>query len=445
MHKYIFKMPKFLLSLIFISFTSLIWSQSTQQEKLEERKAQIQREIRENELLLKTVSKKEKSAVNVFVIQTNKIKLKEKLIHTTERQTKLLGNDMYINQVQINKLKSQLDALKKDYSRMIMKSYKSRSEESRAMFILSSENFLQAYKRAQYMKQYTNYRKLQGEEIKSKSSELIVYNGKLNVQKTAKQKLIEENEKERLSLEKEKKEQEKLVKTIKKDKNKIASEIKKKQQESRAIDRQIDRLIREAIAEANRKAAMERAMEKAKAESKAAAKGESDSEIKTRAKAIVSSEAAVSSSKIVLTAESKILADNFKANRGKLPWPVERGVVSSAYGDHPHPVIGTLMVHNSGVDITTDQGASARAVFGGVVTSVLVTSPITKAVVIQHGDYFTVYQNLSSVSVSKGDKVSIKQNIGKIRTSGDSGKTIMKFIIMQNTIYNNPSSWLFNM
>jgi septal ring factor EnvC (AmiA/AmiB activator) len=310
---------------------------------------------------------------------------------------------------------------------------------------LSSENFLQAYKRAQYMKQYTNYRKLQGEEIKSKSSELIVYNGKLNVQKTAKQKLIEENEKERLSLEKEKKEQEKLVKTIKKDKNKIASEIKKKQQESRAIDRQIDRLIREAIAEANRKAAMERAMEKAKAESKAAAKGESDSEIKTRAKAIVSSEAAVSSSKIVLTAESKILADNFKANRGKLPWPVERGVVSSAYGDHPHPVIGTLMVHNSGVDITTDQGASARAVFGGVVTSVLVTSPITKAVVIQHGDYFTVYQNLSSVSVSKGDKVSIKQNIGKIRTSGDSGKTIMKFIIMQNTIYNNPSSWLFNM
>jgi septal ring factor EnvC (AmiA/AmiB activator) len=355
---------------------------------------------------------------------------------------------MYINQVQINKLKDQLEVLKADYSRMIVKSYKSRSEQSRAMFILSSNNFLQAYKRAQYMKQYSNYRKLQGEEIKTKTGQLIVYNDKLNVQKTAKQKLVEENEKERLSLLKEKQEQEKLVKIIKKDKSKIANDIKKKQQEARAIDRQIDRLIREAIAEANRKAAMERAMEKAKAESKAAAKAaskaESDSDIKTRAKAIVSSEANVSSSKIVLTAESKILADNFKANRGKLPWPVERGVVSSAYGDHPHPVISTLMVHNSGVDISTDQGASARAVFGGVVTSVLVTSPITKAVVIQHGDYFTVYQNLSSVSVGKGDKVSIKQNIGKIRTGGD-GKTIMKFIIMQNTIYNNPASWIFNM
>ncbi len=438
-------MPKFLLSLIFISLTSLAWSQSTQQEKLEERKAQIQREIRENEILLQSVRKKEKSAVNVFVIQTNKIKLKEKLINTTEKQTKLLSNDMYINQVQINKLKSQLEVLKADYSRMIVKSYKSRSEQSRAMFVLSSENFLQAYKRVQYMKQYTNYRKLQGEEIKTKTGELVVYNGKLNVQKTAKQKLIEENEKERLSLEKEKQQQEKLVKTIKKDKNKIASDIKKKQQESRAIDRQIDRLIREAIAEANRKAAMERAMEKAKAMAKAASKVESNEELKTRAKAIVSSEASVSSSKIELTAESRILADNFKANRGKLPWPVERGVVSSAYGDHPHPVISTLMVHNSGVDITTDQGASARAVFGGVVTSVLVTSPITKAVVIQHGDYFTVYQNLSSVSVGKGDKVSIKQSIGKIRTSGDSGKTVMKFIIMQNTIYNNPANWLFNM
>jgi septal ring factor EnvC (AmiA/AmiB activator) len=433
--------------------TSLVWSQSSQQEKLEERKAQIQKEIRENEILLQSVSKKEKSAVTVFAIQTTKIKLKETLINTTEKQTKLLGNDMYINQVQINKLKEQLDVLKEDYSRMIAKSYKSRSEQSRAMFILSSKNFLQAYKRVQYMKQYTNYRKLQGEEIKTKTGELIVYNGKLNVQKTAKQKLIEENEKERLSLEKEKQQQEKLVKTIKKDKSKIAGDIKKKQQEARAIDRQIDRLIREAIAEANRKAAMERAMEKAKAESKAAAKAaskaaskaESDSEIKTRAKAIVSSEAAVSSSKIELTGESKILADNFKANRGKLPWPVERGVVSSAYGDHPHPVISTLMVHNSGVDISTDQGASARAVFGGVVTSVLVTSPITKAVVIQHGDYFTVYQNLSSVSVGKGDKVSVKQSIGKIRTSGDTGKTVMKFIIMQNTIYNNPASWLFNM
>ena len=146
-----------------------------------------------------------------------------------------------------------------------------------------------------------------------------------------------------------------------------------------------------------------------------------------------------------MTPEAKILSDNFKANKGKLPWPVEKGFVSSAYGNHPHPVISSLMIHNSGVDITTDQGATARAVFAGEVTSVMVLSPVNRAVMIQHGEFFTVYQNLSSVSVSKGDKVSIKQSIGKVRTNGDTGKTVIKFTISQNTTYNNPATWLFNM
>ncbi|MFV8334814.1 murein hydrolase activator EnvC family protein [Flavobacterium sp. RSP29] len=401
--------------------TSLVWSQGSQQEKLEERKAQIQKEIRENERLLQTVKKKEKSAVNVVIVQSTKIKLKEKLINTTEKQTKLLGNDMYINQVQINKLKKELAILKEDYAEMIVKSYKSRSSESRAMFLLSSENFLQAYKRAQYMKQYTSYRKMQGEEIKRKSTKLLDYNEKLNIQKKAKQRLIAENEKERLSLEKEKKEQLKLVSVIKKDKNKISQEIRKRQQEYRVIDRQINKLIREAIAAANRKAALE----KAKANPSAPV-----------------SKAAVSSSKIELTPESKIIADNFRANRGRLPYPVEKGFISLGYGNQTHPLFNTITVHNSGVEITTDRGASARAVFGGEVTSVIVLSPVNKAVMIQHGDFFTVYQNLSSVNVSKGDKVSIKQSLGKVRTNGETGKTIIKFLILQNTTYNNPEGWL---
>ena len=414
-------MPKFLLSLIFICTTSLLWSQDSQREKLEGRKAQIQKEIRENEKLLQSVKKKEKSAVNVVVIQSTKIKLKETLINTTEKQTKLISNDMYINQVQINKLKKELAELKEDYAKMILKSYKSRSAESRAMFILSSENFLQAYKRAQYMKQYTGYRKMQGEEIKTKSEKLTVFNNKLDVQKTAKQKLIAENEKERLSLEKEKQEQQKLVNVLKKDKTKISKEIGKKQQEYRTIDRQINKLIREAIAAANRKAALERA--------------------KANPSAPVS-KAAVSSSKIELTPEAKIIADNFRANRGRLPYPVEKGYVSFGYGNQTHPLFNTITVHNSGVEITTDRGATARAVFGGEVTSVIVLSPVNKAVMIQHGDYFTVYQNLSSVSVSKGDKVGIKQSIGTVRTNGETGKTVIKFLILQNTTYNNPEGWL---
>ena len=414
-------MRKFLLGLFFVCTTSVMWGQESQQEKLEKRKAEIQQEILANEKLLQSVKKKEKSAVNVIILQNNKIKLKEKLIYTTAKQTKILSNDMYINQMKINKLNRELVILKEDYAKMIVKSYKSRSEQSRAMFLLSSENFLQAYKRAQYMKQYTSYRKMQGEEIKSKTDELLGFNERLNVQKAAKKKLLAENTKEELSLEKEKREQLKLVNSIKKDKKKITAEIKRKQQESRAIDRQIDRLIREAIAAANRKAASENA--------------------KANPNAPV---AAYTSSKIVLTAESKILADNFRANRGKLPWPVEKGFVSLGFGDQPHPVYPNLVIHNSGVEITTEQGSNARAVFGGEVTSVIVLSPVNKAVMIQHGDCFTVYQNLSSVFVSKGEKVNIKQSLGKIRTNGE-GKTIIKFTISQNTTYNNPASWLYNM
>ena len=407
-------MPKFLLSILFLCLTSLGWGQESQQEKLEQRKAQILQEIRENESQLRSVKKKEKSAVTVVMLQANKIKLQEKLIKTTEKQAKVLGNDMYINQVKINKLKKELEVLKEDYARMIVKSYKSRSEESRAMFLLSSENFLQAYKRAQYMKQYSSFRKMQGEEIKSKSLELQDYNGRLAVQKKEKQKIIAEREKERLALEKQKKEQLRLVNAIKKDKNKIMAAIRKKQSETKAIDRQIDRLIREAIAEANRKAAKD------------------------------GTATGGSSSRIALTAEAKILADNFRANKGKLPWPVEKGFVSLGYGKQPHPVYPTLVINNSGVEITTESGAYARSVFAGEVTNIMVLSPVNKAVMIQHGDCFTVYQNLSSVSVSKGDNVGIKQNLGKIRTNSE-GKTVLKFTISQNATYNNPASWLYNM
>lgn len=420
-------MPKYFISLLFLLTSTMMWSQLTQQEKLEQRKAQILREIKEKEDQLQNVQSKEKTVTKQLKIQTEKIKLKENLINTTEKQTKLLSNDMYINQLNINRLKKELELLKEDYSKMIQKSYKSRSEQSRAMFLLSSQNFLQAYKRAQYMKQYASYRKTQGIEIQEKSVELENFNQIIGVQKKAKQKLIEENEKERLALERERQVQQELAKSIKKDKKQIVAEIKKKQQETRNIDNQIQKLLKAAIAAANKKTASAVAKANPKTTTAAATK------------------ATETSTKIVLTSEGQIIANNFKANKGKLPWPVEKGFVSLGYGDQAHPIYKSLVVHNSGVEITTDQGASARAVFGGEVISVMVLSPVNKAVMIQHGDYFTVYQNLSNVNVSKGDKVTIKQPIGRIRTNGDTGKTVLKFTISQNTTYSNPAGWLFKM
>jgi septal ring factor EnvC (AmiA/AmiB activator) len=420
-------MPRFSVLFLFFCFATPLWSQPPTQEQLEERKAKIQLEIQEKEQLLQSMKSKEKSVVNQLLLQREKIGLKEKLIKTTEKQTKLLSNDIYVNQLKINQLNRDLIDLRKDYAEMILKSYKSRSEQSRAMFLLSSQNFLQAYKRAQYMKQYASYRKMQGEEIKGKTMQLENYNVKIGAQKTVKEKLIAENVKERQDLEKEKQEQEKIANQIKKDKGKIVAEIKKKQQETRRIDAQIQKLIREAIAAANKKTA--------------AAKAKANPKTTTTAE----TKAVESSAKIVLTPEGQLISNNFRANKGKLPWPVEKGAVTLGYGDQPHPVYKTLTVHNSGVEITTENGASARAVFGGEVTKVIKLSPLNIVVFIQHGDFFTVYQNLSSVNVSVGDKVSTKETLGKIRTNGDTGKTVLKFLILQNTVYNNPATWLYNM
>ncbi|GAB3713373.1 peptidoglycan DD-metalloendopeptidase family protein [Flavobacterium koreense] len=415
-------MQKKLVTLFLVLLTSFAWSQQSQEE-LEQKKAKIQEEIREKERMLQEVRGKEKSVVKLLQIQKEKIGLKEKLINTTAKQTKLLSNDMYINQLQINKLNRELVVLKDDYAEMILKSYKSRSQQSRAMFMLSSENFLQAYKRLQYMKQYSSYRKMQGIEIKDKTDKLADYNLKLSGQKTEKEKLLAEQEKQRQDLEKEKQEQEKIANSLKKNKKQITAEIKKKQQEYRKIDAQIQKLIRDAIAEANKKAAAA----KAKANPKTTTAAETK-KIET-------------STKIVLTPEGQLVSNNFKANKGRLPWPVEKGTITLGYGDQPHPVYKSLIIHNSGLEITTESGSNARAVFSGEVTKVIVISPLNKAVCVQHGDYFTIYQNLGSVNVSAGDKVSTKQVLGKVRTNAE-GKTVLKFMISQNTTYTNPSQWI---
>jgi septal ring factor EnvC (AmiA/AmiB activator) len=417
------KMPKsFLTLLVFFCFTLKMWSQPPTQEELENRKAKIQMEIQEKEQLLKSVKNKEKSVLTQMSIQKEKIGLKEKLIKTTEKQTKLLNNDIYINQVKINQLNKELEQLRKDYAAMILKSYKSRSEQSRAMFLLSSENFLQAYKRAQYMKQYASYRKMQGQEIEVTTKQLKGYTNQIVIQKTEKEKLIKENEKEKEELVKEKKEQEKIALQIQKEKGKISAEIKKKQQETKKIDAQIQKLVREAIAAANRKTAA--------------------ANVKANPKITATEKKAIeSSTKIILTPEGKIVSDNFKANKGRLPWPVEKGAISLGYGDQPHPVFKSLMIHNSGIEISTESGSNARTVFSGEVAQVQQITPLKKAVLIKHGDFFTIYQNLSSVNVQVGDKVSAKQILGKIRTDAD-GQTILKFLVSQNSVYFNPTSWL---
>lgn len=407
-------MNRILAFLVFF-FSLITVAQTKEQQKLEQQKIQIQKEIAAFKELLQTEKNKEKSVLSLIQEQKARIALSEKLISTTAKQKRLLEDDIYLTQLEINKLNRELNVLKEDYAKMIVKSYKSRNEKSRIMFILSSDSFLQAYKRIQYMKQYASFRKMQGDEIQEKQEDLAVAKTKLESRKKEKEKVLAESEAEKVELEKQKKEQEVLAKDLQKNKKKYTAEISKKEKEKKEIDAKIKKLIAEAIAAANKK---------------------------TAAKTGVKNTGG--SNKFILTPEGKIVSDNFKANKGRLPWPVEKGYIQLHYGNYQDPVHKGVTHLNSGIEIAALPGSNARAIFDGEVLQVQVVQGNKKAVFIRHGDFITIYQNLDNVNVSVGDKVSIKQNIGRIITDG-SGKAVIKFLVLQNTTTLNPEQWLSNL
>lgn len=418
-------MNKFLLSLFVLFFPFSAMAQIDEKEKLEQRKEQLQRELSEAKTKLQNEKKKEKSVLKEIAGQDAQIKISEKIISTIAKQARILDDNIYLTQLEINKLNKDLIIMKEDYAKMIVKSYKSRSEQSRFMFVLSSTSFLQAYKRVQYMKQYAGYRKRQAEEIKVKQARLGVAVGELQTNKKEKEIVIVEKTKIKAEHEKLKQEKVATAKLIQKDKKKIAADIAKMDKERKSIDKKIKKMINDAIAAENKKNA-------AKKKAAATASGNT-APVKT---------APVSSTKIELTPEGKLSSDSFKANKGQLPWPTEKGYISTGYGDQPHPDYSNIVIHNSGIDITTDSGSSARAVFAGEVSGVQVSQTTnTYTVLVRHGDFFTAYSNLSSVSVSVGNKVSAKQTLGKIKTNAK-GNSVLKFVINQNTTVLNPKSWL---
>ncbi|MBT8296565.1 MAG: peptidase M23, partial [Gramella sp.] len=283
--------PKFLLFLSLFFLGLNLSNAQTNREELEKRRIELRNEItRINELRISN-QKKQRSVLGQVEDLNQQIKSTEDLIKLTNQQANLLNREINTNTNKIGKLRKELEKLKEDYARMIEKSYKSKSQQSRVMFLLSSKSFLQAYKRLQYMKQYTNYRKQQGDEIKANTQELQDLNSRLVKQKEEKDRLIADNRKTRAELEKNRKSQQTLMATINKREGEFATQIKKKQNEIDAIDRAIDKMIRESIAKANK---------------------ESGSSSRSTYK---------------LTPAAEALAADFTKNKGKLPWPVKSGVV----------------------------------------------------------------------------------------------------------------------
>ena len=408
-----FKLKYLLLFLlVFISVNSN--AQKTKRQILEARRVQLQKDqIYINALLSNTI-RTEKNVLNQLKDLDAKISTREDLIKAIENESNELGNEIYLNQLEINKNKRDLEALKKDYGEMIYSSYKSKSQNSRIMFLLSSENFFQGYKRFQYMKQYTAFRKKQGEEIHKKTSELQALTDSLQVKKDQKNALLDIKKEEQAVIEKEKKEQEVLLSKVKQKENTYKKQIKEFQKEESRVAAQIDKLIRAAIAASNKKSGTTTTSSK-------------------------------SSTAFALTPAAKALNSKFELNKGKLDWPVEKGYVSTFYGKQPHPIVRTTTIQSNGVRITTEAGSKARAVFDGTVLAVQVTSGNKKAVLIQHGNYITVYKNLENTYLKSGDNVKTKQEIGTIFTDKITGKTILGFEFWNNTKKENPKPWIYKM
>lgn len=386
-----------------------VFSQTNNREELEQRRLELQQEISRINSLRTSNLKKEKSILTEVEDLQQQIRSTENLIRVTNQQANLLTREINTNQNKIGELRRELEQLKEDYSKMIARSYKSKSQQSRVMFLLSSENFLQAYKRLQYMKQYANYRHQQGEEIKVRTAELQKLNSSLAEQKKAKDMLVAENRKTRAELEKNRKAQAGLIAEVRKKEGQFASQLRQKQREINSIDLEIERIIAEAIAASNKE------------------EGSTSREI------------------FKLTPEAKVLAANFASNKGKLPWPVKSGTVSMRFGTQPHPVVKSITVNSNGVRIDTEPNGKAKAIFGGVVSEVQAVKGANKAVMVRHGDYISIYNNLEKIYVRKGDEVSIGQELGEVATSGSTGKTTLHFLLYQNSTKLNPEQWIYQM
>lgn len=391
---------------LLMSCTSLL-AQSEKQKQLEQQRQQVLKELKQINALLFSKKKEEKSALTLIEDINAKVNVRKNLIRITNEQANLLTREINANQNEITSLRAQLEELKDDYAAMVVKSYKSKSEQSRIMFLLSSDNFKQAYKRLQYIQQYREYQKEQGEAIKTKTKELQALNVQLSKQKEDKQKLIEENRIAKRELEGELKQRETLIASIKSDMSKFAVQIKAKKQEADRLDKEINRIIRETIAASNKESGKKS-----------------------------------SSGKFVMTPEAKIESSNFESNRGKLGWPVARGVVKVKFGKQRSLVDNSVTQNYQSIYIATENKSEVKSVFGGEVSRVLLIKNGNPAVFIRHGIYFSVYMNLSKVKVKKGDKVVAGQVIGEVFTNKIKGESLLGFRIYKNDQVLNPEPWL---
>lgn len=402
-----------MLLMLFITTSSKLFAQN--KNELEAKKAALQKEISLTNKMLNETKKNKELTIDELLKLKSKINARVELISAINQEIKLVNKQISTNQNGITSLQKELEKLKQEYAKMIYYAFKNKSTYNKIMFVFSSNSFNQAYKRLKYIQQYSQYRKKQAESIVNTQQELKSKIAELEKDKQEKSALLSLENQEKQKLAVEQTEQETTVKKLQSKEQELRSDLNKKQDAERKLQKAIERIIEEEIRKAREAAAK-------------ANKPVKPGEPKTS---------------FPMTPEALKLSNSFASNKGSLPWPVLEGVITDRFGQHPHPVLSGIEVNNNGIDISTVKGAIARAIFDGEVSSVAIIPGGGKVVMIRHGEYLSVYSYFNDVYVKKGDKITTKQHLGTLVSEPDKAKTNVHLEIWKGMTKLNPEYWIF--
>ena len=450
---------KFIVVAVLSIFVCSLQAQSV--KELEKQRNKTLQLLESTSKMLNETKKSQRSSLNKLTIINKNIVERKTLINNIGKEINELDGEVQRLNQEKRLLENRLTTLKRDYARLVQEAHLNRNVYTKIMFVLSANSFDQSYRRLRYLQEYSDYRKQQVRKIENVKTQIVVKSDSLNKNKQTKVEVVKQKEVEANKLTNDEKKEKGMLTDLKKKEKKLMADLKKQQKIANDLNNKIARIIAEEIrkAELKRKAEQERAAaeerkrlaaeEKRRLAAEQKNKGTKPSTPSTKPstkkeeKELATARPVQSASVSMLTKEEKLISGNFSANSWRLPWPTDKGFISGHYGVHPHPVLKHVTTNNKGVYIQTPSGTTARAVFDGEVTQRFSIPGSNNAVIIKHGEYRTVYANLTSIYVNIGDKVSAKQSIGKIYTDGDNdNKTELYFQIYKGRTLLNPEGWI---
>ena len=364
---------------------------------LQKKQKKLQEEIEQTNKMLKQTKKDESATMNKLQLIGQNIKTQKKLINTLDNEITALNREMRHLNATRDSLQKVLEGYKNDYAEMVRQSHYARMQQSPLLFLLSSDSFQQLARRARYLQEFAHYRQEQVKRIEQTQAEIDTQNELLKANKNDKQTALSNKKKEQENLKRDERKQKTMLNQLKTKEKDLTKQIQQKQKKVNELNKKIDDIVRQQAEKA---------------------------------------------SKTTLTKEQQLIAGGFEANKGRLPWPVEKGMISGHFGKQQHPVYAQVIMDNKGIYLQTVADAKARAVYKGEVTSCFMVNG-TYAVIIQHGNYRTVYSNLSKLSVKQGDKVETKQALGTIFTDPEQDqKTELYFQVYKDRDILNPELWI---